>query len=208
MNGHIDERRIQEILEETGGEADELRHLETCALCRERFAAFRDLFALLDDPALPEPPPGLEGAVLARLFPARVPATRRLRRPLPAWAWASASILLIIGSSFLFRSVQVARAAGDTLLRWILAGEPGLIHLALRAFGAIAPALTRSLEGLKEAAAYLSVMSRAVSLAAGTQEFRLLLLASAGLLVLVALGWGTRFLLAHNKGGHHGPLCI
>ncbi|MBN1824948.1 MAG: hypothetical protein JW958_01695 [Candidatus Eisenbacteria bacterium] len=207
-NGHIDEKRIQEILEEAGAEAEELRHLEGCPACRERLETFRSLFVLLDDASLPEPPPHLEGVVCARLFPARSSVVRRFRRPIPAWAWAAASIVLMAGSAFLYRTVQVAQLMGDNLLRWALSGDPGVIRLVLRGFTALLPGLSRAVDLLKEAAGYASVMSRTVSLAAQTTEVRTLLLASAGLLVLVALGWGTRFLLAHNKGGHHGLLCV
>jgi len=90
----------------------------------------------------------------------------------------------------------------------VLAGEPGLVRLALRGLGALTPGFSHVVEGLKDAAGYLHVMNRTVSLAAQTTEVRVLLLASAGLFLLVALGWGTRFLLAHNKGGHHGLLCV
>ena len=46
-------------------------HLAGCSACRRLVARYRRLFAALDEPAVPEPPPTLVGAVMARVAASR-----------------------------------------------------------------------------------------------------------------------------------------
>jgi len=64
-------RELAQAYLDGGLDAPELErfeeHLHGCAVCRQVVASYRHLFAALDAPAIPEPPPGFAARTLARV---------------------------------------------------------------------------------------------------------------------------------------------
>jgi hypothetical protein len=82
--------------------ADVERHLASCAACRSELARLQQVLALVDDQDVPEPPPGFERTVWARLEPQLPPRRQRWFRGLfdtpPRWALAGGIAALVLAA--------------------------------------------------------------------------------------------------------------
>jgi hypothetical protein len=206
MNRHWKDEEIQDFLD--GARPDESRreHLDRCGACAARVERFRTLFADLGDLERIEPSPGFEAGVLARLFPTPEPALAAARSRLPEWARALAPLMLLTGSAAFYVFLRIAGVLGDTLMRWGLQSEPGLLRLLARKLTLLGPVLARAIDGLVEFAAAMEALGRAAGVVAEAEGTKILFVSSVALVLLVALGWGTRVLLSRIKEGHHGLL--
>lgn len=87
------------------------RHLAGCAACAAEFDRLARVLAMVDEEAVPEPAPGFEGAMWARLepqLPARWPRARRWLGPLadawsaPGMRWAyGAGLAVLVLAAFM-----------------------------------------------------------------------------------------------------------
>lgn len=82
-------------------------HLARCPGCRDQVQAWTQLFAALDEPELPGPPPGFAPAVLRRVAQARV-----RRRRLQTFV-AAAAVVLACGGAILWALPELPAAASS-----------------------------------------------------------------------------------------------
>ncbi|MFH1278168.1 MAG: hypothetical protein ABIK65_07300 [Candidatus Eisenbacteria bacterium] len=204
MKPHWNDDEIQAYLEEGSADGARRAHLESCPRCSARLERFRSLFSLLEGFEFPAPSAAFERAVMERLFPSRAPARTHVRRaPVPRWARALAPAMLLAGSAVFYSFLRLAGVLGDNLVRWALQSEPGLLSFGARKLTLLLPVLSRMIDGLVEFVSVAVPVGRAMLLVGHTAEARVMIVASAGLLVLFALGWGTRIFRSRIKGGHH-----
>jgi len=202
MNEHLDDLEIQEVLEGGSPPPGAREHLERCVSCRKRLKELEALVRLFDEMKPWEAPRSIEERVWAALFPGRAAVPVR-RRPLPVWARAAAAVSLFGGSAALYGFLQVFRVFGGDIARWVLQTKPQLLGFAAHKLTGLIHVLGRLVDHLADLAGAASVAGRAALLAGQTPEVRVALFASAGILVLIFLGWGGKLLYSQSKGGHH-----
>jgi anti-sigma factor RsiW len=103
-------QRLQDYLDGQLSDAacrDMEAHLAQCPDCRAEVQAWRHLFAALDEPELPGPPPGFAPAVLRRVAQARV-----RRRRLQTFV-AAAAVVLACGGAVLWALPDLPAAASS-----------------------------------------------------------------------------------------------
>ncbi len=207
--GHLSDDELQERLEEAP-EADDAfgRHLEKCLSCRERHLRFRELFTLLDGAAPPDAPASVERAVFERLFPAGEPSAGRLPSRMPAWVPAAAVLLLSLATTLSLSILRVLGAVVGPVVEVALQGRVDYFIAPLRL---AADALSR----LSIVSTWLGrlwdaspVVFTALLHLWEAPEIRFMILASAGVYSLIALGWGSRLLLNRSRGGSHNVLFV
>ena len=201
--GHLSESELQELLDRSGGSGPAGEHLSGCPSCRGRLEEYRSLYSALDSIEILAPPARLERNILAALFPA--PARKRAWLPpaLPRWAPVAAMLVLVLSTMISVNFLGLlgivigpfAEAALESRLEYFLI-PLGLIAKAFTGLSAVGPWLG-GLGG--EAQALLSALLHLWD----APEFRLLVIASAGLYSLIALGWGTRHIITRSRGGIH-----
>lgn len=201
MDNHLKEEQIQSILEGDSADAECRAHLERCAECREKYQRFQVLYTLLDGLESLEPSPALEEKICAALFPKRSPIVRMIGRPLPAWARVAAVALLFTGSAAFYKALQTLHALGDNVVEWAVGSRPEIFHVFFRLFSILSSSL---FGGFKDLAGVTDRLGRVAALAVQSPEIKIVLLASAGFLILLALGWGRRLLHSCSRGGYNG----
>lgn len=206
MNRHLDNTELQRHLEGERLEEPLRIHLEECGNCAARFGRFRTLSEMMDRMERLEPSPLFEEMVCARLYPRRAQVPAEVRRVPGPWARVFAPAFLLTGSALFYAFIRVIEATGDVALRGVLQADPGILRSLALKITVLLPLLHRFIAGVVDLAGLTAPLGRALQLAGGTPQVRFLLLASAGLFLIAALGWGTRFLVSRSKGGHHDLL--
>jgi hypothetical protein len=202
IDHHLTDEEIQARLDGDPIEPGRSLHLERCSSCGARAEGQRALLLRLDRLPRFEPSPDLEDAVCARLFPR--PAMRGFR--VPAWAGAFAPILLLIGSALFYSLARNAGVLADLAFRWLARSDAPLLRFGAEKLRDLIDRIPSATQSLVDLASVADALSRAAILAWSAPEVRLLLMASTGVLVLLAMGWGARMLLTRTKGGHHHVL--
>jgi anti-sigma factor RsiW len=118
------------LLESETASAEALRHIETCADCRDELAELRATMSLMDDWAVPEVNPFFGAKLLARLRAAQQAPPpgfwERLKarflyssslRLQPLMAGAMAAVLLVGGGTYLDLAVLGARPQESATIR-------------------------------------------------------------------------------------------
>lgn len=198
MKRHWNEDEIQAYLEEGSRDPERRTHLDRCPRCSARVERFRSLFSLLEEFEAPPLSAAFEERVMGRLFPRRA--------PVPRWAGALAPAMLVAGSAVFYMFLRLVGVLGDNFVRWALPSEPGLLSLGARKLTLFLPVFMRMIDGIVGLASIAGSLGQAALLAGRTPEARAMIVSFAGLLVLIALGWGTRVLRSRIKGGHHDLL--
>lgn len=116
VNGHLtDEELVLHHYGDLVGEAGtHVRgHLGACADCRATLAEIRSVLARLDDAVVPEPDPGFEAAMWARIRP-RLDGRGGQRRTPAAWLALAAAAALVTATAAGLWVVQSARGEHAT----------------------------------------------------------------------------------------------
>ena len=118
-HGHLSEETlILHYYNETEAGAEVDAHLNACTACREEFLRLRQVLSLVDLDEVPEPPPGFERDVWARLEPAIAqPKPSWLSRLFPAgprWAYAGGLAVLLL-AAFVAGRVSRETPAGPAI---------------------------------------------------------------------------------------------
>ncbi len=142
-------------------------HLTECAACRELAASYERLFAALDEPALPEPAPGLPARVMQRVAMAR--ARRRRLQTLVA----AAAVLVVCAASMLWAWEELPSDA------WGHVADLGRLEL----WAAVSDAFTAFAAGVSSAG------ETGLALAPGAPTLAILVAALFALNLALAYRW-------------------
>ncbi len=206
-NRHLSDEESQELVDQRlAGEKALPDHLEQCGSCLTRLERFESLFALLDSVEVTPAPPSIESAVMGRLFPVKKGRFAFLPSPMPRWAPVAAMVALTLSTAFSFSIFRLFGVALGPVVEMALKSRLEYFVTPL----SLAAGALNKISALGTWAGHLWGDSQ-VTLSAllhlwDAPEIKLLILASAGIYSMIALGWGSRLLLTRTRGGIHNAM--
>lgn len=206
-NRHLSDEEIQELLDgRLEGENALPAHLDSCDSCMTRLERFESLFALLDSAETTPAPAHLEYAVMGLLFPAKRRRGAFFPSPIPRWVPVAAMVVLSLSTAFSFSIFRLFGVALGPVIEMALKSRLEYFVTPL----SLAAGALNKVSALATWVGHLwgdsQVTMSALLHLWEAPEIRLLILASAGIYSMIALGWGSRLLLARTRGGIHNAM--